>query len=287
MTTIATYLSITKNLSRTQARTAAEPAVKTASAYYAANIGKITSIKQFVGNYRLLSYALDAYGLGSQINSTALIKKVLEGGVANSKALANTLPQWKAFATAFDFVGKGAASISTATAIAATKQNYIEQQLENDEGQQDVGVQLALYFHRVAPNVTSAFGILADKNLLQVVETIFGLPTSFSAESIDTQAKVINGFFKISDLHNPIKLNNLTQRFTAQYDSLYGPSSGSTATLTVAGSNSPSSTSASAGALAVLGGIVSSNASNLAAAGGILSFSDALMQSLQGFKIGG
>jgi hypothetical protein len=169
MTTIATYLSITKNLSRTQARTAAEPAVKTASAYYAANIGKITSIKQFVGNYRLLSYALDAYGLGSQINSTALIKKVLEGGVANSKALANTLPQWKAFATAFDFVGKGAASISTATAIAATKQNYIEQQLENDEGQQDVGVQLALYFHRVAPNVTSAFGILADKNLLQVV----------------------------------------------------------------------------------------------------------------------
>jgi hypothetical protein len=287
MTTIATYLSITKNLSRTQARTAAEPAVKTASAYYAANIGKITSIKQFVGNYRLLSYALDAYGLGSQINSTALIKKVLEGGVANSKALANTLPQWKAFATAFDFVGKGAASISTPTAIAATKQNYIEQQLENDEGQQDVGVQLALYFHRVAPNVTSAFGILADKNLLQVVETIFGLPTSFSAESIDTQAKVINGFFKISDLHNPIKLNNLTQRFTAQYDSLYGPSSGSTATLTVAGSNSPSSTSASAGALAVLGGIVSSNASNLAAAGGILSFSDALMQSLQGFKIGG
>jgi hypothetical protein len=287
MTTIATYLSITKNLSRTQARTAAEPAVKTASAYYAANIGKITSIKQFVGNYRLLSYALDAYGLGSQINSTALIKKVLEGGVANSKALANTLPQWKAFATAFDFVGKGAASISTATAIAATKQNYIEQQLENDEGQQDVGVQLALYFHRVAPNVTSAFGILADKNLLQVVETIFGLPTSFSAESIDTQAKVINGFFKISDLHNPIKLNNLTQRFTAQYDSLYGPSSGSTATLTVAGSNSPSSTSASAGALAVLGGIVSSNASNLSAAGGILSFSDALMQSLQGFKIGG
>ena len=40
--------------------------------------GKVTSINQFVGNYRLLSYALDAYGLGDQINSTALIKQVLE-----------------------------------------------------------------------------------------------------------------------------------------------------------------------------------------------------------------
>src|SRR5260370_24350546 len=105
-TTTATYLSISQNLAKQQAVTAANSQVKTASAYYAANIGKVTSIDQFVGNYRLLSYALDAYGLGSQINSTALIKKVLEGGVTNSKSLANTLPQWKAFATAFDFIGK-------------------------------------------------------------------------------------------------------------------------------------------------------------------------------------
>src|SRR5208337_12681 len=83
--------------------TAAEPGVKSASAYYQANIGKVTSIQDFVGNYRLLSYALNAYGLGDQINNKALITKVLEGGVSNPKSLANTLPNanWKAFATAF------------------------------------------------------------------------------------------------------------------------------------------------------------------------------------------
>ena len=90
--------------------TAAEPAVKTATAYYEANIGSVKSIRDLIGNYRLLSYALNAYGLGDQINAKGVsITKVLEGGVSNPKSLANTLPnsQWKAFAAAFNFVDSG------------------------------------------------------------------------------------------------------------------------------------------------------------------------------------
>jgi hypothetical protein len=52
----------------------------------------VKSIGDLVGNYRLLSYALNAYGLGDQINAKGLITKVLEGGVSNPKSLANTLP---------------------------------------------------------------------------------------------------------------------------------------------------------------------------------------------------
>ena len=104
-TTTSAYLAVSQNLSRYQAMTAAEPAVKSATAYYEANIGSVTSIKDFVGNYRLLSYALDAYGLGDQINNTALITQVLQGGISNPKSLANTLPNsnWRAFAEAFNF----------------------------------------------------------------------------------------------------------------------------------------------------------------------------------------
>src|SRR5271165_3164240 len=114
-TTTSQYLTVSQNLARYQAMTAAEPAVKSATAYYKANIGKVTSIQNFGGNYRLLSYALNAYGLGDQINNTALITQVLEGGVSNPKSLANTLSNsnWKAFAQAFDFVDKGAASATS------------------------------------------------------------------------------------------------------------------------------------------------------------------------------
>jgi hypothetical protein len=277
-TTTSAYLSVLQNLPRMQAMTAADPTVKTATAYYTANIGNVTSIDQFVGNYRLLSYALDAYGLGDQINSTALIKQVLQGGVSDPKSLANTLPQWKAFATAFNFAANGASSVSTATAVATTEGNYVEQQLETNQGQQDVGVQLALYFNRVAPTVTSTYGILADQNLLEVVETIFGLPTSFSAENIDVQAKAISGLFNISDLQDPAKLKQLTERFTASYDSTYGSSS-SSSSLTVSGS---SSSSAGSAALTILSGIISSNASSNSSL-----FSASLLQSLQGFTLGG
>ena len=67
--------------------TAAEPAVKTATAYYEANIGSVKSIGDLVGNYRLLSYALNAYGLGDQINAKGLVTKVLEGESPTPRAL--------------------------------------------------------------------------------------------------------------------------------------------------------------------------------------------------------
>ena len=163
-TTTVAYLSVTQNLAQYQAMTAAEPTVKSATAYYQANIGKVTSIQDFVGNFRLLSCALAAYGLGDQIKNRALIAKVFEGGASNPKSLANTLKNanWKAFAAAFDFLGKGA--VSSPGAVGTTTTDYVEQQLESDQGAQDVGVELALYFQRVAPTVANEYGILADRN---------------------------------------------------------------------------------------------------------------------------
>ena len=125
-------------------------------------------------------------------------------------------------------------------------------------------------------------GILADKNLLEVVETIFGLPTAFSAGNIDTQAKILGNLLDVSDLQNPAKLSRLTERFTAAYDLTYN-SPTSTSSLTVTGSSSSeAATSPAAGALAVLSGIVSSNASYSGTF-----FSASLLQSLQKFTLGG
>jgi hypothetical protein len=191
--TTTAYLSIANNLARYQKLEAGQPSVKTATAYYKANIGKAKTVGQFVNNYRLLSYALQAYGLGDQINNTALIKQVLEQGTLNPHALANTLPNanWKAFANAFNFSASGASAPSSSALVSATAGDYVEQLLEAQQGQSDPGVQLALYFARVAPTVTDSYGILADKNLLQVVQTIFGLAPTASASQIDEEAKQI------------------------------------------------------------------------------------------------
>jgi hypothetical protein len=287
-TTTSTYLSINNNLSRYQSMIGDQPAVKTASEYYAANIGSVKSISDLVGNYRLLSYALDAYGLGDQINSTALVTKVLEGGVTSPKALANTLsnPNWAKFAAAFNFVGAGADSISTSSAVGTTTTNYVEEKLESSEGQQDPGVQLALYFQRVAPGVSTGLQIMGDPNLLDVVQTIFGLPPETGATNIQAEASEISRLMPMSELKDPKELTQLTERFTAMYDLDYGPGgvdSGSKLTV-----NSDGITSATSGnaATSILSSVISGNSTFTSSSTASL-FNSALLASVQSLNLGG
>lgn len=285
-TTTSTYLSIENNLSRYQQMIANEPATKTATEYYAANIGKVTSISDLVNNYRLLSYALTAYGLGDQVNNKALVTQVLEGGYTSSKALANTLsnPNWKKFAEAFDFVGSGASSISTDSAISTTESAYNETELETQQGQQDVGVQLALYFQRVAPTITSSYGVLGDKNLLEAFQTIFGV-TLNSNGNIDANAAIVSRLMPMSDLSDPTKLKQLTERFTAQYTLLYGPGGQNASTPLTATSGGQTTTNLNA-ATTIMSGILSGNSSYSGSSTAEL-LSSALLSSLQSLSLGG
>jgi len=258
--TTTQYLAVANNLARFQKTEANKPAVKLATAYYQANIGKVTSISQFVGNYRLLSYALQAYGLGDQINNKALITKVLQEGTTSSNALANTLPNaaWKAFANAFNFSATGSSAPTSSTSVATTTADYVEQQLEADQGAMDPGVQLALYFQRVAPTITSGYSVLADKNLTEIAQTIFNLPAGTSSSQIDKEAAALKTLMPVSELQNPAKLKSLVERFTATYDLDYGPGGADANTpLTVANGNTTSTVSA---ASSVLSGLLSSNA---------------------------
>ena len=260
LSTTASYLAVSSNLTRMQTATAADPQVKNDTAYFLANIGKVTSVAAFVGNYRLFSYAMKAFGLEDMSYAKGLMTKVLDGGVTSSTALANTLsdPRYKAFATAFDFAGQGTAVTQTAAATTAVVSKYVEQSLEDKEGTQNQGVQLALYFTRTASSVTNIYGLLADKNMLKVVETAFGLPASTTAD-IDSLAKTLGTFVKVSDLQDPTKVQKIAERFTAMWD--------------VDGNNTSSD--------------VTNVTQIFAASSQATGFSADLLLSLQGLKLGG
>lgn len=287
-TTTSTFLSINNNLSRYQSMIADEPAVKTASEYYTANIGKAQSISDFVGNYRLLSYALDAYGLGDQVNNTALVTKVLEGGVSSPKSLANTLsnPNWAKFAAAFNFVGSGAGSISTPSAVSTTTSNYVEEKLESDEGQQDPGVQLALYFQRVAPSITNGLQIMGDENLLDVVQTVFGLPAESGATNVQAEASEITRLMPMSELQNPKEVTQLAERFTAVYDLDYGPGGVDASSPLAINSDGVTSSTSGNAATSILSGLISGNSTFTSSSTASL-FNNALLASVQSLNLGG
>ncbi len=256
LSTTASYLAIVNNQAAQQAAVAREPSVKTATAYYLAHIGNVTSISAFVNDSRLLTYALKAYGLEDQTNAKGLITKVLQGGVANAKSLANTLSdqRWRAFAKAYDFAGQGAAATSATAATTGATAGYAEQTLEDQAGTSNAGVQLALYFTRQAPGITSLYGLLADTKLLKVVQTAFGLPTSVGA-NIDAEEQTLAKHVTLADLKDPAKVKQIAQRFAAQYDASGANTSSDTSTVAQIFAASSSSTGLSSDLLLSLQGL--------------------------------
>ena len=256
LSTTASYLAVSSNLTRMQAATAADPQVKNDTAYFLANIGKVTSISDFVNNYRLFTYAMKAFGLEDMDYAKGLMTKVLQGGVTSSTALANTLNNsaYKAFATAFDFVGQGTTVTKTAAATTAVVSKYVEQSLEDKQGTSNEGVQLALYFTRNASSVTNIYGLLADKNMLKVVETAFGLPSSTTAD-VDSLAATLQKSVSVADLQDPTKVQKIAERFTAMWDLAGNNSSSDVSNISQIFAASSSSTGVSADLLLSLQGL--------------------------------
>ncbi|MFE1602409.1 DUF1217 domain-containing protein [Methylobacterium sp. ID0610] len=388
--TFASYTLIARDLTTALKRKAADPTIARETAYYNANIGKVKSIDDLLGDQRLYAYAMKAYGLEDMTYAKAFMRKVLEEGVSSSTSFANRLAdaRYVAFARAFDFatgasangtnptynldngatvaataatltgnvrladamdfsgthetsftissqvdatttksatiilnestlrssvadikrvtptelvaainaqiaasgeanlkgkveVGLGlnntlflrtaaynslgadgqpggtglaadtlytaggknrtlavrnvplsstdktAVDVGFGTALSPDAQAktvtdaYLRQSLETDAGVEDTGLRLALYFARMAPTVTSAYDILGDSALSQVVSTLIGLPESSGVTSSDALARraaTIAKKIDIASLQDPDQVTVLVKRFAAIWD---------------------------------------------------------------------
>ncbi|WP_445503586.1 DUF1217 domain-containing protein [Microvirga sp. G4-2] len=220
VSTSTRYQIITTNLTRTKALIEKDPVVKRETDYYNATIKNIKTIDEFIKNDRVFKYAMKAYGLEDMAYGKALIKKLLQEGVSNPLSMANKMsnPLYKEFAKAFDFAGKGAAATSAASATTEAVQKYVQQTLEQQEGKDNQGVQLALYFKRKASSVKTTMGILADKALLKFVQTTFNIPEAASRADLDIQVRNLEKVLNVKDLQDPKKVDKLIQRFSAMWD---------------------------------------------------------------------
>jgi hypothetical protein len=220
LSTIADYQRISKDMNKSLSLTAKKPDVNRDTTYYLANIGKVKTIDDFLKDYRLYSYAMKAYGLSDMVYAKAFMRKVLTEGVSDSKSFANKLtdPRYRDFATTFNFAALGANATKTTAAQTGTATNYVQQVMEQDIGNQNEGVRLALYFTRKASSIKTSYQILADKALTQVVQTALGLPPSISSADIDKQASMLTKMIKLTDFQDPAKVAKFAQRFAAMWD---------------------------------------------------------------------
>ena len=199
---------------------------KTETTYYDGAIQKIANVDDFLSDSRLVNYALLANGIDPKSVTTSELKQALTSDLNDPTSYANTEAgtQLRDLAATFNFGTDGSIKQETVSApqsmlnIVKTGDLYTRQTLEENEGDENTGVRLALYFEREAPNITSAYDILADSALLQVVQTALGISPDTSAADVDIQANYIDSRIDVKDFQDPDKLNKFLAQFASMYD---------------------------------------------------------------------
>jgi len=206
--TVARFQQISRNIERTIGNLAQRPDVRRESDHYLANIRSVKSADDLLKNDRLYNFAMTAFGLKDMIYGKAFMRKVLTEGLDGPKSFALQLadPRFREFAEAFNFARYG----GTATAF------------DREAGRSDEGLRLALYFQRKAPEVSSIFGLMGDPALYKVIQTVLGLPASYSNTNIDTQAAFIRSRINVEDFESPAKLDAFITRFAARWQAANG-----------------------------------------------------------------
>lgn len=178
------YQMITRDMSATLKRTAAQPDVKRASEYYRENIGKVTGLEEFFDDHRLYSYAMKAFGLEDMTYAKAFMRKVLESDLTDSKSFANKLvdKRYQEFAKAFSFLKPSAQSPDALTNI---KERYAEKAAERGDSETLIKFG-TLAYEQSLPAVKTVDDFLADDSLVGYATTAFGVEppgTGASAKS--------------------------------------------------------------------------------------------------------
>lgn len=223
---------------------AESPTFKRDLAYFRENIGKVETAEQLVSDYRLLSVALEAFGLGDDLGSKFLVRKVLEEGTIDPKALANRLSdkRYRDLSRAFGFGDFSTPNTKLSDFPDRIADRFKEQQFETDMGKSNETMRLALNAERELPtlangsasNRTKWFTLMGTPPLRKVMETALNLPASFATLPIDRQLDTFLdrsrsrfGSDQLSEIVRPGNLGSLLDRFTALAGSNGGGAIGS------------------------------------------------------------
>lgn len=220
---VVDYQLATKNQAQFLAQFQKSSTTSADIAAYQTGVSKITTVDQFLNNYKVLNVALTAYGMQDAINQKGLLKQLLTQDPTATTSLAQQLGKanYTAFAQAFwSLSTDGGAGISSATSINTTTARYNTAQFQqwqasrtNDADlatalqarqtlqdavdisnvgalytkyQQLPAVQSAsTYYQKNIGNVTTSDALMADPKLLNFALTAYGIdPTTISSDTV-------------------------------------------------------------------------------------------------------
>ena len=213
--------------------------------YYSDEIQKVESLADLLGKPRLLAFIMEANGIDPASVTTKNLYDIFTSDLSDPNSYINTEADsaFRGVVASFNFDQEGnlvrpsTDGVQTRRGLYETLDSFLRQSLEEDAGEENAGVRLALYFERKAHTITSYYDILADTALQEFIYVTFGIPDETANAGVDAQAQMMERYFELEEFRDPDKLKKLIERFTVMYDlengsgsdpilSLFGRSSG-------------------------------------------------------------
>jgi len=190
-----------------------DPQTKADAAYFLENAASLTTPEALLKNYRALTIVLQAFGIGSYAQDTALLKQVMTQNPNDTTSTAYQIndPALTRFAVAMgQFTTPPFASASNQAALVNAEAT------NNFESQQDSlspGIADALYFTRSISSITSIDQLMSDPKLLQVAQVATNMPSQFGTLDFNTQVSMLSAQIKVADFQKP----GFVAQFVAKY----------------------------------------------------------------------
>jgi Protein of unknown function (DUF1217) len=200
-------------------------------AHFKAVAASITTPAALLKDYRALSFVTTAYGLGAEVNQTAILKKLMTQNPTSKSSLAQQLadPAYLKFATAMS--NWSPPPFSTKAGIDKVVAGYRESSFESSVGQDNTALQEAAYFSKNAVGVTQLSQLMADKPLLNVLTTALGIPSAFGALDYNQQIAILKPRVDMKQFATAAGVAKFVQKYLAMDQINQGQSSGSSASL--------------------------------------------------------
>ena len=219
-------------------------------AYFKSVASTLTTPDALLNNYRALSFVTTAYGLGSQVDQTAILRKLMTQDPSSSSSLAQQLADnnYRNFANALS--NWNPPPFSNPQTVQATIAGYQQQSFETSIGQDNGALQEAEYFTRSISGVTQLSQIMADPALLDVVTTALGIPsTAFGSLNFDQQVAILTPRVDLKQFQTSTGISNFVQKYLAMNEVNQSSSSSGSSDpiLSLFGSSSSSDSGTSTG----------------------------------------
>lgn len=189
-------------------------------AYYRTAVKSVRTVDDLMNDQRLLAFVTEAFGLTGALADRALLRKVLTEG-----APAASDPRLHELAGAFRFEITRS-SLQRPEAADHFIHRFTALGFEEQQGETDTGVRLALDFLRKMPEIAHRGGtrksrllaILGDKALSEVVFAALGLPQEMARMDLDRLVVQLEKRLDLDSLRDPAKLMRFVERFATMYD---------------------------------------------------------------------